>query len=238
MHRHLIATAVLSLASAVVSTAFAALMRAVLRIDGLGNTAWIDKLDVVVSGTVFLGVGLAWVFYRRLWTRLDGFVASIATVTSLVIGPVLLDAAGVAVQQLEPGLWGPISRNELAIAPAYGIAIFVVAAASREIVLMDAYRTGNLIPSVGLYQAYRRVDRAGRRWAATGSDRDRSMLTQELEGLDRWRDEDTTEFIDALRYGWNSELTGADLPANAEDELRQRLSAAMDRLWGKESQSS
>jgi len=64
------------------------------------------------------------------------------------------------------------------------------------------------------------------------------MLTQELEGLDRWRDEDTTEFIDALRYGWNSELAGADLPANAEDELRQRLSAAMDRLWGKESQSS
>ena len=103
---------------------------------------------------------------------------------------------------------------------------------------MGADRSGNLVPSVGLYRAYRRVDRAGRKWAATASDRDRSLLIRELEALDRWRAEDTTEVIDALRYGWNSELAGRHLPVDAQDELKGRLSAAMDRLWGRGSDVS
>jgi len=92
-------------------------MRSVLRIDGLGDTAWLDELDVVLSGTMFLGVGFGWVFHQRLWTWLDGFVALSAIVASLYIGPVLLNAAGVAVRLLDRGLWSSISHNELAIAP-------------------------------------------------------------------------------------------------------------------------
>jgi hypothetical protein len=236
--RHLIATAVLSLASAMVSTAFAALMRAVLRIDGLGNTAWVDKLDVVISGTILLGLGFARVFYRRWWTPLDAWIAFTSTAASLVIGSALFSAARALIRPFAPVLWSDLFRNEFMIAPFYAVAIFVVAVVSRDLILWLAERSGNLTPSVGLYRAYRRVDRAGRNWTATATDDNRQRLLVELDQLDRWRSAETTEVIDALRYGWNSELAGRNLPAGAQEALRRRLSTAMDRLWGTGSETS